>query len=441
MSKSENSIDTANVPAKIEQKEKETKQPKPEHTLSFMYRFFCWCSGARLYIVKKCPTDYNTFFGIGIVIFLTGIMATISGSYAFLTVFNIGWLSVAFGLFWGTLIFFLDWYLVSSLRKQNKKGKELLLSFPRFVFAIFLAVVISKPIELKLFEREINEKIASIQQTDKLKSKELLDMEFEEIDKLLKDNEQMAMEIKSKEMLRNNLFTMVINEAEGKAGTGIFGKGPVYQEKKDALEKAEKELAMLQENFLPLIKSNTERIGKLKTQRDELKETRSEVTEQSNGFLARIDAMGKLSNSNRRIKYISWFIVFLFIAIESAPIFVKLISARGAYDEFLDAELYHKQLEAKRLIAEMKTKENKEYNLYYKKELLHYETALENDKEFTENIKKAQQDINEIVIQKWKQQELKNIEQNFEQYASKIKEIIDGAKMKGDANVVSMKNT
>jgi len=415
--------------------------PEIENTkkikFGFIYRIFCWCSGARLYILKNCPTDYNTFFGIGIVIFLTGIMATISGSYAFYTIFNIEWLSLAFGLFWGTLIFFLDWYLVSSLKKQNNKKKEFLLSFPRFIFAIFLAVVISKPIELKLFEKEINEKIASIQQSNKLKSNNLVNREFEEIEKLSKENEKMAFQIKEKEMMRNKLFQLVIDEAEGKSGTGIMGKGPVYKDKKDALSNAEKELGRLQENLLPLMKKNSERIAKLQDKKDATIELRTEVTQQSNGFLARIEAMGRLSKSSTRINIISWFIIFLFIAIESAPIFVKLISARGAYDEMLDTELYKKQLEAKRIMAHIKNKENTMHRLELEKAQNHFNLALENDKDFTNNIKLAQNELNTLLLEKWKKKEIEDIEENFEKYSQKIKDIVEGKYNKIEASTLN----
>lgn len=415
-----------------------SKYEKPDtdnNKLSLLYRFFCWCSGARLYILKKCPTDYNTFFGIGIIILLTGIMATISGSYAFYTIFNTEWLSLAFGLFWGTLIFFLDWYLVSSLKKQNNKKKELLMSFPRFIFAVLLAIVISKPIELKLFEKEINEKIANIQQINKIKGNSLVDKEFDEIEKLLKENEKMAMQIKEKEMQRNSFFQLVINEAEGKSGTGIMGKGPVYKEKKDALSNAEKELSQLQENLLPLMKINSKRITKLQEKKDATIEQHTQVTEQSDGFLARIEAMGRLTKSNEKINIISWFIIFLFIAIESAPIFVKLISARGAYDEMLDTELYKKQIEAKRIMAQIKSNENTQYKLEIEKSQNLFNLALENDKEFTNSIKLAQNELNTILIEKWKQKEQEEIESNFEKYSNKIKQMLEG---KNNGNTIAV---
>ena len=61
--------------------------------LSRIYKFFCWCSGARLYLIERCPTDYNKYYGIGVIVFLTGVMATLSGGYAMFTVFEDVWIS------------------------------------------------------------------------------------------------------------------------------------------------------------------------------------------------------------------------------------------------------------------------------------------------------------------------------------------------------------
>lgn len=405
-----------------EESEEEVKAPTAK--LSRVYRFFCWCSGARLYILEQCPTDYNTFFGIGIVIFLTGIMATISGSYAFYTVFKVNYLAAAFGLFWGTLIFFLDWYLVSSLKKQNKPKKELLLSLPRIIFAIFLAVVISKPIELKLFEREIENKIASIQLKKSLKNQKLIDKEFDEIKKLRDDNETMARQIKTKEIYRNKLFDLVITEAEGTAGTGYKGKGPVYKEKKDALDQSTRELEELKKTLLPLIEANTQRIANLSNQKDEKTSQTRTVTENTDGFLARLEAMGKLSDENMKINLVSWFIILMFICIESAPIFVKLITDRGAYDELIDLEVYSHQLIARRRMAQLKTAENKKHNIGLEKSKLEFEAATNSNMEFIGKVASVQAELNDKIINTWKDQEMKHIDENFGDYLPRINQAI-----------------
>jgi hypothetical protein len=56
------------------------------------------------------------------------------------------------------------------------------------------------------------------------------------------------------------------------------------------------------------------------------------------GFAARMDGLAKLTTESRAMATAQLFLVLLFMAIETAPIFVKLISARGPYDELLELQ-------------------------------------------------------------------------------------------------------
>jgi hypothetical protein len=53
------------------------------------------------------------------------------------------------------------------------------------------------------------------------------------------------------------------------------------------------------------------------------------------GFAARIDALSRLSDRSLAIFWASIFITLLFVAVETAPILVKLISYRSPYDYIL----------------------------------------------------------------------------------------------------------
>ena len=50
---------------------------------------FLWlCAGVDRKILRQCPTDYAKYAGIGGTILFTALMATLSGGYAFSTVFD-----------------------------------------------------------------------------------------------------------------------------------------------------------------------------------------------------------------------------------------------------------------------------------------------------------------------------------------------------------------
>jgi hypothetical protein len=143
--------------------------------LSHIQRFMCICAGVDKEILKQCPTEWNKYTGIGATIFFTGVLASLSGGYALYTVFRNGNIDVidkgavpfalAFGLLWGLIIFNLDRFIVSTFRKAEtgewwqKLLKELGQASPRIVLAIIIAVVISKPIEIKIFENRLAEQV------------------------------------------------------------------------------------------------------------------------------------------------------------------------------------------------------------------------------------------------------------------------------------------
>src|SRR5712664_60263 len=67
-----------------------TLQSVPMPRANLMKRFFWFCSGADLSILRTwdCSTEHNTYAGIGATIFLTAVLASISGGYALWTVFQ-----------------------------------------------------------------------------------------------------------------------------------------------------------------------------------------------------------------------------------------------------------------------------------------------------------------------------------------------------------------
>jgi hypothetical protein len=132
-------------------------------TPSWLQSFFILCSGADREILLQCPTEWNKYAGIGATIFFTGILASISGGYALFTIFrgaDYAWFyALLFGLTWGFVIFNLDRFIVSSIRKEGNFRKEFLQAAPRFILAIIISIVIAKPLEVRIFESRIEQQI------------------------------------------------------------------------------------------------------------------------------------------------------------------------------------------------------------------------------------------------------------------------------------------
>ncbi len=393
--------------------EKESTEKK-ERKMGFFYRFFCWCSGARLYILKQCPSEYNKFFGIGAVVLLTAMMAAVTGIYALFTVFPNPWIAIPFGIFWGVMVFFLDWFIVASLKKEKRFSRELIAALPRIILAILIAVVISKPLELKLFEKEILGEMALMNQEKQKEYKTLVEENYEEIQELKEENKKYQKQIDQKAKERQKLFNMIIAEAEGRSPTNKEGKGPVYKEKKAEFDKVDEEYRQLFKRNNKLIDQNKEKINRLENQRDEKIYGNESITEYS-GFLGRLKALNSLADSNKSVYYANLFIVFLFIVIEASPMIVKLMSNRGPYDVMLEATEREKTAETYAHLAQQELYFNNEksYHTNIKKQYL--DKKMKSENEALENALEAKKEMEEKRLKKWKEKEERKIENNPEE--------------------------
>lgn len=137
---------------------------------SLIQEIFWWCSGADRPLLRMCPAEHSKYMGIGTVIFFTALMAMFSSYVAISYVFGgidaqtgemkWSWLAGVFAIFWGLMIFFLDRFITNTMYSDGKvtiSWLELRSALPRILISIFLGIVISAPLELKIFKHEIDE--------------------------------------------------------------------------------------------------------------------------------------------------------------------------------------------------------------------------------------------------------------------------------------------
>lgn len=302
--------------------------------MSRLKKFFLLCSGVTDAILEKCPSDENKYVGIGATVFFTGVLAFFSSGYALFTVFDSYLMAIAFGLVWGLMIFNLDRYIVMSMKSYGKWWRDLVVAVPRLMLAVLLAVVISKPLELKIFEKEIAAELVTMEQEVFKNQEDGVKQRYEiEIEAQRKQITRLKDEISEKAAARDTLAIIAQREADGTGGSGYKNLGPIYRAKKADADKAQAELDTLIAQTLPLIREKEQAIIALDSAiyADIAGLDRNKY----NGMAARIDALSRLSNKSDAIWYASIFITLLFIAIETAPIFVKLISYRSPYDYLL----------------------------------------------------------------------------------------------------------
>src|SRR6266699_1884172 len=223
---------------------------------NLLKRFLVMCSGAtpELLYAPSYLTELNKYAMLGALICFTAGFAALSGGYAAYTAFRDTAVATTLGVLWGLFIFTLDRLIVSGIRKQQhepndtwsvwlgKSLREILQAFPRLVLAVFLALVIATPLELKLFEREIQWYITQDTQMRAIEAEQLANEEFPDLENLRTRNQEFLHVLQAKEERRDTLRDQSFAEAEGIGGTRMRGKGPVYADRRAEFERYQTEL-------------------------------------------------------------------------------------------------------------------------------------------------------------------------------------------------------
>lgn len=299
--------------------------------------FFWLCSGAYIALLKKSPSETSKYVGIGATILFTGIFAMLAASYALYTVFDNAWIATALGLIWGLMIFNLDRYIVSSMRKDGNASREIRSALPRLLLAILISVVIAKPLEMKIFEKEIQSELVIMEQQLYTKQENEIKLRFiADEEKIKKDIETLKGEVTSKTINRDELNRIAQQEADGTGGSKHRNAGPIYKIKKMDADRAQLELSLLTKKNDSLINQKLITLS----HKDSLRtaEFTTLAHQNFNGPAARMEALSRLTQQHDAIWWANWFVILLFIVVETAPVFVKLISNQGPYDHLLKIE-------------------------------------------------------------------------------------------------------
>lgn len=310
-------------------------------------KFFWFCSGVYHGILDKYPTEHSKYAGIGATIFFTGLFAALSGGYALYFVFSGSpWAvlySVLFGILWGLAIFNMDRYIVSSINKNASGFKQFLQATPRILLAILIGIVISRPLELKIFDKEIRDKLRITYLNDQRAKIDTLNVAFAnkyaiELGKLTElkaQRDSLDAAIKDdRQKLNFEIFGNKTTET-----SGIMGYGPYAARKETELRR--------KETYLDTLRSD---IQKQELYIDNRKQADGLLSEKLlagpqmdslvniAGFADRNRMLGELQiRANGSVDtYTYWairFIGLLFVFFECLPVLVKLMSGKGPYDQ------------------------------------------------------------------------------------------------------------
>ena len=302
--------------------------------------FLWWCSGAHQKLLKQFPSEHSKYSGLGAVLLATFVLATISAGYAIYTVFG-NWLwTIGFAIIWGLIIFNFDRFLVSTMRKYGvSRRKQIMMALPRIALALLIGVVIARPLEMKIFEKEINVKMTK-NLHDKIRLNDsLLAMEYKnQLSNADSERQRLLGRKLAIEDTLHNLRSAYLQEADGTGGSRQRGIENITRLKQDAFnlvrDQFAPELLLLEQNM-----KSQENITDAAKASMEDKRKQFEQTAMANmGFLERNKALANLSAEEGSVFWASWLISLLIILIEIGPVLSKLMMPLGPYDIALAKE-------------------------------------------------------------------------------------------------------
>lgn len=362
--------------------------------------FLWWCAGAHQKLLKQFPSEHSKYTGLGGVLLATFVLATLSAGYAIHSVFGNWMWTIGFALVWGLIIFNFDRFLVSTMRKYGlSKRKQMLMAIPRLLLTLMIGLTIARPLELKLFEKEVNVKMTEnlhrkIQLNDSLLALEnAVQMQTAATERQRLTDRKLAIEDTLQRMQNG-----YIQEADGTGGSGQRGIEDLTRLKMSAFQQARlqytPELAALQTGIArqdSLIANANDAL--------EAKRRQYEASAIANmGFLERNKALSDLASEESSVWWASLMISLLIILIEIGPVLSKLIMPIGPYDIAL----------AREELLQMAADENeirRDREVRYEKKKNYYQKQKEMSDQLVEKLTTLQQKNIDRELDKWERGE------------------------------------
>ena len=420
----------------------------------FLNEFLWICAGANRSVLRQCPTEYAKYAGIGGTILFTALMAMLSGGYTFYTIFEEVSTACFFGVFWGLLIFNLDRFMVNTMYSDGKhtiSKDELLGGLPRIILAIFLGIIISVPIELRIFDDKIQSQLLIDRGKvgdDVRNANEELYNERNRIIELRGTYEDKLKELQTgtSDGYASRIATMerdlqvaedkLYNETNGTGVTKKRGYGPAAKQLQEQVDRMRLALSSLREEERIAKSQNQEYINRqmISTQSyiddldRQLNNVNSQIIQKENerdkatnaltGFTARLKALSEITdyNNNTTLFIARLMIMLLFITIEIIPTLFKMMMTAGPYDNLLRAEMHRIKVLSDKRISDINDDINTEVYISVEKNKARIESELSANKMILEKLATTQASLLEEAIERWREEEYKKIQENPSAY-------------------------
>lgn len=384
-------------------------------------------------ILKRSTySDQVKYACLGGIVFATGLMAGLSGGYAFYTIFEPRQsgvidqsvidplticLATVFGFIWGLMIFNLDRFIVAATGKGDGTEKitwdELKGAFPRIIMGVIIAISISKPIEIRMFKTEIDNRLYEKQLEVQKEFENKTTVNFEERLKVV-ENDLGDLEIKRKDIIDRIKKSEQAYEDNlmGKANGIGAGNGPLSQALNNQINSLKNELHRFEELNKTKFDQADKKRKEILAEKEIALSSNEKVAKGLDGLLERIKIAHEVAGF-----WITLFITLLFLAIELTPIFFKLMLTKTPYDYLAenrdDLIRAYNGIEVKYDFYEDKKGIERHLVINHEADLKIYEKIKESE---------IQKELTDYAIHKFKEQEKLKIDENPSAYIQNVTE-------------------
>ncbi len=404
-------------------------------TAGRLMQLFWKAAGADKNLLERSTySEQVKYFCMGGIVVATGVMAFMAGGYAFYTIFapkdpingELLWSfpgvigALFFGLIWGAIIFNIDRFIVTSSGKGDGTEaitfQEIKNSIPRIIMGIIIALTISKPIEVRMFQTEIQTRLTEIKEDKKRENATKIEERFKY---KLKEKDNDINSIQNRiNSAQANFDKLEVELNDLQTGTGKYTGNPctrgencpthsnLYKSKKTAYK-----------TWISLKKSTRNDLLRLKKERAKIILDRNiELrnldinAEGLNGLAIRIQLAEEVAGF-----WISFFITLLFMVIELTPIFFKMMLIKGPYD-YMDENV--KELAVAEYGIEITSEFYKDKNGQQINKVVNHAAEIKKKEKIL--LLKAQEELNEQIISKWKEKKSKEIDENPDDFVKEV---------------------
>ncbi|MEM7350098.1 MAG: DUF4407 domain-containing protein [Acidobacteriota bacterium] len=330
--------------------------------------FLFYCAGSDEQTLEHCSRwERFRHATVGTFVVLTSLLALFSSGYALSTVFeNDLRAALCAAALWAFLIFTLDRFIVMSMAETGLR--RVAHAIPRILLAGFIALIVARPLELRIFEQEILAAIAGQRQAEIESAQDSFRDKIKAIDTALQqrlDSYEVARAVDSLNARIATLDTALVTcraseqeaarafhaEVDGSGGSGRPGYGTLAKTKEATLRSVRGQCAA-QRTELKEERGKRDTLQVTASQesgqwRQAAEAEKADLLQQHNthlgqltegyptSFLQRHLALSQLEEREPAIRQAVLFITLLFLLIECSPVISKLLSSNGFYEQLL----------------------------------------------------------------------------------------------------------